>query len=119
MNTAAFTPESATATPPVTIGETEKAIVVEAEMPGLDKASISLELTGDELIIKGDRKTETAPEGYTLIHRERHPARYERTFILGAEVEKQGIAAAYENGVLSITIPKVREKQPQRIEIRS
>ncbi|HPN73019.1 MAG TPA: Hsp20/alpha crystallin family protein [Candidatus Omnitrophota bacterium] len=103
--------------PVVSIKETEKEVVIEAEMTGLSKEDISLEVKGDELTLRGLRKGCDEPSGYTALWRERCPFEYARTFILGDEVRRDGINARYENGVLSVTVPKAEKVQPKKIQI--
>lgn len=103
--------------PIVNIHETEKDIVVEAEMTGLKKDEISLDVVGDELTIKGAKKDCKVPEGYTVIYRERCPFEYSRTFVLGEEVKREGITAKYEDGILKVSIPKAERPQPKKIQI--
>ncbi len=103
--------------PLVDIRENEKEIRLEAEMPGLDRESVDLQLFGDELIVKGSRKEEKIPEGYATLHRERCPYEYSRTFVLGNDVSREGIDAKYENGILTVIIPKSEASQPRRIKI--
>ncbi|MBD3379713.1 MAG: Hsp20 family protein [Candidatus Omnitrophica bacterium] len=103
--------------PAVNIQETEKEVLIEAEMTGLKKEEVSIDVKGDELTLKGSKKDREVPEGYTPVYRERCPFEYSRTFILGEEVKKEGIKAKYENGILKVTIPKAEEVQPRKIEI--
>lgn len=106
--------------PLVNIHESDKEIILEAEMTGLTKEDIGLELKGDELTIKGKTREndETVPKGYTVIHRERCPLEYIRTFVIGDEIDKSKIDAQYENGILKVKLVKSDEAQPKRIEIK-
>jgi HSP20 family protein len=103
--------------PVVNIQQTGKDVVIEAEMTGLKKEDISLDIQGDELTIKGVKKDCEAPKGYTAIYRERCPFEYSRTFILGEETKRDGITARYEEGILKVIIPKSEKAQPKKIEI--
>jgi len=106
--------------PLVNIYETDKEVILEAEMTGLTKEDIGLELKENELTIKGKirESDETTPKGYTVIHRERCPLEYIRTFIIGDEIDKSKIDAQYENGILRVKLSKSDEAQPKRIEIK-
>ncbi|MCM8761435.1 MAG: Hsp20/alpha crystallin family protein [Candidatus Omnitrophica bacterium] len=104
--------------PLVTVRETDKEVILEAEMAGLDKDSIKIELKGDELTIGGVRKNEDVPKGYTPLSRERCPFEYSRTFVLGNEVDKEKLSAQYNDGVLKITVPKSESNQPKKIPIK-
>ncbi len=103
--------------PVVNIRETGKDVVIEAEMSGLKKEDVSLEVKEDRLTIKGAYNKCDVPRGYEPVYRERCNYEYSRTFILGEETEAEGITAKYENGILKVTIPKTEKAQPKRIEI--
>jgi HSP20 family protein len=106
--------------PLVNIREEEKEVILEAEMVGLTKEDISLELKGNELTLKGKtrRSDEDIPKGYTVIHRERCPLEYMRTFIVGDDIDKSKVDAQYENGVLRVKLAKSEQAQPKKIEIK-
>lgn len=115
MSNAEYTPD--VIAPVVSIQETEKDIIIEAEMTGLKKDDVCLDLKGDELTIKGSKKDCDVPDGYTPLLRERCPFEYSRTFILGDEVKREGITARYDNGVLKVNVPKAEKTQPKKIDI--
>ena len=106
--------------PLVNIQEADKEVVLEAELAGLTKEDIKLELKGSDLIIRGKTKedNDAVPKGYTVVHRERYPREYTRTFVLGDEISKDGIDAQYENGILRVKLTKSEEAQPKKIEIK-
>lgn len=106
--------------PLVNIHETDKEVILEAEMTGLTKEDIGLELKGDQLTIKGKTREsdENVPKGYTVVHRERCPLEYIRTFVIGDEIDKSKIDAQYENGILRVKLVKSDEAQPKKIEIK-
>lgn len=103
--------------PLVNIQETDKEVILEAEMGGIQKEDVSVEIKQNELTISGRKKPDSAPKEYRLIHQERFPVEYRRAFVLGSEVSKENISAQYENGVLRIRVPKSEETQPKKISI--
>lgn len=105
--------------PLVNILEEEKEIVLEAEMVGLTKDDVSLDLKGDELTLKGrvGRTDDGVPKGYTVLYKERCPLEYRRTFIIGDEIDKSKIDAQYANGILKVKLYKAEKAQPKKIEI--
>lgn len=105
--------------PLVNISETDKEVVLEAEMVGLTRDDISLELKDDELVITGRARDNEAPKGYTPVHRERCPLQYTRSFLLGENIDRGSIDARYENGILTVTLHKVEAARPRKIEIKS
>jgi len=102
--------------PLVNIHEKEKEITVEAEMPGLAKENLSIQIEGEVLTFSG-RQKEGVPEGYHALYRERFPSEYRRSFVLSSEIDREGIRALYENGVLNLTLPKVEKARPKIIKI--
>ena len=106
-----------TVTPPAAIHETEKDFVVELDMPGLAKENIEISLSKDGLTITG-RRYEAIPKSHTAVFQERAPFDYQRTFSVNAEIKQEDIKAAYENGVLTVTLPKSEHIQPKRITVQ-
>jgi len=105
--------------PLVNIEELEKEIVLEAEMPGLTKDDIALELKDNTLTIKGKGKDaeDMTAKGYTLIHRERCPLEYQRSFVLSEDIDKNKIYAEYINGILKVRLVKSEDAQPKKIDV--
>ncbi len=96
-------------TPRFDLAETETAIEVRAELPGLEKKDIDISLEGESLIIKGEKHEEKEEKGKRFHRIERTYGSFCRTVRLPAEVQPDKIEAAYENGVLTVTLPKTEE----------
>lgn len=105
-------------TPRVDIRESETAVLVVADMPGVDEGSVSIDLEGSELTIRGTF-VPTPPEGYALTYQEYASGDYERSFTLGDTIDRDGIEAVVKDGVLRLTLPKAKEAQPRRIEVKA
>jgi HSP20 family protein len=105
--------------PAVDVTETAEAIVVKAEVPGMDAKDINISVTGDVLIIKGEKKSEREEkeENYHLV--ERNYGSFSRSLALPAAVDLDNIEARYDQGVLTITCPKREEVKPKAIEIKT
>ena len=103
--------------PLTNVVEKEKEVILEAEMVGLTRDDIELELNGNDLTIVGKQNGNGVPEGYKALYRERYPFEYRRRFTLGSMVKKESINAKYENGVLKLILPKVEETQPMKLKI--
>jgi HSP20 family protein len=101
--------------PAVDIRETEDAYVIEAELPGAEPEDVNIELTGNELSITGEIK-DAEDEG-TVRRRGRRRGRFEFHVTLPNEVDGDNINADFENGVLSVRVPKMERAQHRRIEI--
>ena len=103
--------------PPVDILDTETAIVIEVEVPGISKDDISIDLKENVLSIKGERKLEADREEENYYQRERRFGWFQRTFTLPANVDPESIKATFKQGVLKIEIPKPEERKPKQITI--
>jgi HSP20 family protein len=105
-------------TPSVDISETDEDIVVEAELPGVEPGDVHVDLTGDVLTIKGEKKKRREEKGEGLYRSERYYGSYERSFRLPAKVKEDKIEAAFDKGILKIKLPKVEEAKKKTIEIK-
>src|SRR5215467_7236031 len=103
--------------PAVDIFETENEIVVKAEVPGVDRKDISLNLESNVLTLKGERKfeKETKEENYHRI--ERAYGGFSRAFSIPATVDEEKIRADYQDGILRIALPKKKQVRPKQIRI--
>ena len=110
---------SATTTwsPAVDIFETEGEIVVKAELPGMERKDITLNLEKNVLTLKGERRfeKETKDENYHRI--ERSYGGFSRAFSIPATVDEEKIRADYKDGVLKIALPKKEQAKPKQIRI--
>jgi HSP20 family protein len=112
-------PDSAGAwTPPADIFETATDLVICCELPGLRQEDIDIRVVEGVLSVRGDRKVDRDNESERFHRIERSYGRFSRSFSLPVGVEQQGIAAAYRDGVLTITLKKKPESTPRRIEVR-
>jgi HSP20 family protein len=106
--------------PDTDVVERENEIEVICELPGMHPDEIELSLETNLLTISGE-KTETreegAREGETYHLMERRWGRFSRSFVLPREVEQDQISAHFEDGVLTVTVPKSQRARPRRIEI--
>ena len=100
------------------IRENDKEYIIEAEIPGAKKEEIKLDLRDDRLTISVERSEETKEERDNYIRRERRFGATSRSFLV-ENVKQEDVSAKYENGVLSIILPKSEEKKTNnRIEIQ-
>jgi len=106
--------------PQVDVRETENALVVHAELPGLKKEDINVDFHDGVLTLSGE-KSQKKKEANERYHRvERSYGKFVRSFALPAGFDSQNISASFDNGVLELTVPKLEEKQEERkrIEIK-
>lgn len=100
--------------PPVNVSESEEAIVVKAEIPGMNIGDIDLTLTESSLVIKGERKTE---EG-RYFRQERPTGFFQRVINLNTRIDRDKIKATMKNGLLDIHLPKSEDVKPKQINIK-
>lgn len=94
-------------TAPVDVVEWDGEFVVIADLPGFEKADIDLRLTDNTLHIEAEHKAEEEEfEGEHYLHRERARTDVSRTVPLPEDVDEDAVSATYENGVLTVTLPK-------------
>jgi len=103
--------------PTIDLFEDKEAVTVNAELPGLKREDIELNLRDGFLTISGERKREEKSETKELYRSERSWGRFQRTVSLPCEVEADKIKAAYTNGVLSVVLPKAEKAKPRQIPI--
>lgn len=111
--------ESGTWAPSVDIYDTKDAFMIKAELPGVDKNDIKVDVDGRLLTLRGERKTETETGGQdtSYYRREMFQGVFERTFTLPEAVDPATIKAEYKDGVLHLEVPKPEERKPRQIEI--
>lgn len=99
-------------TAPVNIKETETAYQLDVIAPGLNKEDFSINVEKDVLTISFEQKEEKAETTDKVIRNEYQFRSFKRTFNLGEKIDSANIGAAYNNGVLSITLPKTEPQAP-------
>jgi HSP20 family protein len=104
--------------PAMNVGEDENNVYVEAEAPGLTMADLEIGTMGNELTVRGTRKTPEG-EGLTYHRRERGAGEFVRVLRLPVAVQADEAQAALRNGVLTITLPKAAEAKPRKIEVKA
>ncbi|WP_321948167.1 Hsp20/alpha crystallin family protein [Paraburkholderia sp. J10-1] len=111
--------ESELSTIKLDVTENDKAYTVKAEMPGIDKKDIDVKIDGNVVAIhaKVERKIEQK-EGERVIRRERYSGSFARRFSLASDIDESGATAQYQDGVLSLTLPKKVAAEQKRLEIQ-
>jgi len=102
--------------PSVDVQETEKAYILEAELPGFDEKDIEIRLDGNNLTIES-RKVEEKKEEKNYLIQERRVSSFSRSFKLPENADSEGVSASFKNGVLSLEINKKAEAQAKLIQI--
>ena len=103
--------------PRADIYETEEAIFVVADMPGVDENSLDITLEKGVLTLNGTVEPET-PEGFSLNYAEYRVGDYVRSFSLSDEIDQEAIEATLKDGVLRLTLPKITEVRTRKIAVK-
>ena len=103
--------------PVVDIYDNDENIVIKAELPGIDKKDITVDVKGRVLTLKGERSSDNEVKKEKYYRRERTFGRFERVFTLPADVDPDKVKADYKDGVLKINIPKPEEHKPKQIAV--
>lgn len=109
--------QNAAIMPRVDVVEDKSGITLYADLAGVSKDKLALQIDADTLTIEGELGLDT-PEGMEASHAEINLPRYRRVFTLSKELDSEKISANFENGVLKLNIPKAEHLQPRKIEIR-
>lgn len=109
--------EKGTWAPAVDIYETNDSFVVSADLPGLNKDEIQIDLKDNTLTLKGEKKFEEKVSKDNYIRVERAYGSFVRSFTLPQNVDPEKIKAKYKEGVLKVTIPKKEEAKPKQIKV--
>ncbi len=104
---------------PLDVSETEDAYIVKASIPGVNPDDIDITLTDNVLTIKAEIKEEKEVEEAKYHLRERRFGVFSRSITLPTAVDADKVEAVYENGVLTLTIPKAEEVKPRKIEVHA
>ena len=105
-------------TPAIDVNETETKFFLSADMPGLDKKDVSVDIHDGVITIKGERVIDNkkSTDGYRI--RERQLGSFNRSFRLPDNLNEDKVVAKFKNGVLSITLPKTKEILPEGRQIK-
>ena len=111
-------PFKGTAYPKINVYEWQDKVGVIAEIPGLSKKDLSVEVTDGVLTISGDKHTLFDVGDAKVIRRELKESSFKRQFELGEELNGKDIKAKFEDGILSIEIPKVEPEKPKTSKVK-
>ena len=104
--------------PAVDVKENEKSYVLTADIPGLTKKNVKINVSNGVLTVHGERKEEKENKDGKFYYRERHIGSFSRSFQLPETVNDDSIQASFKNGVLSIELPKLEESLPKNREVK-
>lgn len=105
--------------PPLDVYEDKDKYVVKAELPGMKRDEINVSLDGNTLTVSGERKEEQEKNEGDTYRAERYFGRFQRSITLPAAVDANKIQAAYNDGVLRVTLHKSEEAKPKHIQVKT
>ena len=111
-------PYGNTAYPKVNVYEYDDKIGIIAEIPGLDKKQLNVEVEDGVLTISGDKHSAFENEGAKVLRKELKESSFKRQFELGELLDGDNISANFKDGVLSISVPKIEPEKPKRHTIK-
>lgn len=105
-------------TPRMDVVERDSEFVIRTDLPGIRKEDINVTLEDGVLTIRGESKEETdEKENGQVIRQERRNGKYTRSLRLATPIDEKNVKAAYKDGVLELTLPKVEEAKPKKITV--
>lgn len=108
---------NATVRPAADVRETDKAVELRVDLPGVNPEAIDVKLEGKTLTIKAERAEEKTTDDKGWIRRERTSAAYFRSFALDDTLDGSAPQATFKHGVLTVSIPKREETQPRTLKV--
>ena len=110
--------DGSTFMPAVDVSETDNEYRIKAEVPGVKKEDLNVNVQDGILTINGESRFEDEEKkDGRLIRQERRYGKYSRSMRLGKDVDSSGVKAEYKDGVLELTLPKLEEVKPKKIAI--
>lgn len=103
--------------PALDVYETEENIVVKATLPGIKPEEVDVTVKGDTLVIKGDTGQEDGDREEHYLLRERAQGTFHRAISLPREIESTKAAAEFQDGVLTVTLPKAERARTRKVEV--
>jgi HSP20 family protein len=105
--------------PAIDMYQTDDEVVVKAALPGFKADEVQINVTGDVLVLRGEMKHEEEKKDRSWHIREHRWGSFERTLALPTDVKADKAVADFENGVLTITLPKAEEVKPKTITVKA
>lgn len=103
--------------PALDVLESKDGYLIRAELPGMNRDEIKIEVKDGNLVLSGETKAEKPADGVEYRHVERVAAKFWRSFSLPETANPEGIEASYKDGILEIRVPKAPESKPRQIAI--
>lgn len=114
----AATGEAEWTSPRANVVELDNRYEISMDLPGLKSDEFEVEFEDNELRVSGERKVEREEQGKTFHRVERRYGKFRRSFTLPPDVDSENIDARYEQGVLTVAVPKSASQMPRKIEVK-
>ena len=111
-------PYQGSAYPKVNVYEYEDKVGIVAEIPGLNKKQLNVEVEDGVLTISGDKHSTFEDEGAKVLRRELKQSSFKRSFELGEQLDGDNIDASFKDGVLIVSIPKIEPEKPKKTFVK-
>ena len=111
-------PYQGSAYPKVNVYEYDDKVGIVAEIPGLNKKQLDVEVEDGVLTISGDKHSTFEDEGAKVLRRELKQSSFKRSFELGEQLDGDNIDASFKDGVLSVSIPKIEPEKPKKTFVK-
>ncbi|SMC25584.1 heat shock protein Hsp20 [Desulfacinum hydrothermale DSM 13146] len=105
--------------PPLNVSEDKDNLYVRAELPGMHPDQIEISVEGDTLTLRGERKPAPLGDNVSYHRREREFGRFRRSLTLPTRIDVDAVEATFNNGVLTIVLPKAQEVRPKQIPVKA
>ncbi len=104
--------------PRVDVYDRDGSSVIEAELPGVKREDIDIDVSGNVLTLKGTRKSESEVDRNDFYRKERFYGSFQRSFTLPEAIDPGSVEATFSDGVLKVEVPKPKEAETKKIQIR-
>jgi HSP20 family protein len=111
-------PYQGSAYPKVNVYEYDDKVGIVAEIPGLDKKQLDVDVEDGVLTISGDKHSTFDDDGAKVLRRELKQSSFKRSFELGEQLDGDNINASFKDGVLSVSIPKIEPEKPKKTFVK-
>ncbi len=105
--------------PAINVYKDDEGFIVRAEIPGTDPKAVDLEVTGDTLTLRGERRPPEVPDGASFHRREREFGRFRRSLTLPEQVDSSKVTASFHSGVLEVRLPHAEQAKRRRIAVKA
>jgi len=114
-----FWPDSGRGELPIDMYQTANDVVVKASLPGFKSEEVDISIAGDTLTIKGEHKEEKEVKEEEYFYKERRYGSFSRSLPIPSQIKSDKAEAVFENGVLTLTLPKAEEVKPKQIKVKA